>query len=110
MGLDVGVVTISYLEAPESPAYDFLLHLARDVFLGCDDEEYEEDTHDGELYTWGGSWGGNTVVEFSRSYLTWKADGWAKDQSVGAEGQDALQRWIGDLPWSNDMIMLHLGS
>ncbi len=109
MGLDVGVVTIKYLDAPEEPVNKFLLHLARDTSLGGDDEEYEDDTHDDEQYAWGGGNGGNAFVELSRSYVNWKADQWVKGHSVGAEGRDAIQRWISDLPWKNEMIMLHLG-
>ena len=76
MAMDVGVVTINYLERPGEPVRDFLLHLASDLSLGFNDEEYEEETHDDEHYTWGGGWGGNTFVEFSRPYLSWKAEQW----------------------------------
>ncbi len=109
MGLDIGVVTIDYLDRPETPVKEFLFHLATDAFLGCADEEYEEDTNDEEQYIWGGSWGGNTLVEFSRSYLNWKADRWVSNQSIGAEERITIRRWIDELPWENDMVMLHLG-
>ncbi len=109
MGLDVGVVTIKYLDATEKPVNEFLLHLASDASLGYEDEEYEDDTGDDEHYTWGNGWGGNAVVEFSRAYLNWKADQWVSNQGVGAEERDSVRRWISDLPWENDMIMLHLG-
>ena len=109
MGLDVGIVTITYLDSPESPVTEFLLHLASDVSIGYDDEEYEADTHYDEPYKWGGGWAENTLVEFSRPYLNWKADQWVGSQGIGVEERDAVQSWIGDLPWKNDMIMLHLG-
>ena len=109
MGLDVGVVKINYLVAPESPVNEFLLHLASDASLGCEDEEYEEATNDGESYTWGGGWEGNVLVEFSRSYLNWKADRWVNSARIGSEEQTAVRRWIDGLPWENDMVMLHLG-
>ena len=111
MGLDVGVVTIKYLDKPEGPVSEFLLHLANDAYLGCDDEEYEaSDTYDDdELYTWGGGWGGNTLVEVSRPYLNWKVNRWVNGQSIGPDARDTVQHWIDGLPWENDMIMLHLG-
>ena len=110
MGLDVGVVTIEYLDTPERPVSEFLLHLAGDEALGYDDEDYEDATGDDEHYAWGGGWGGNAVVEFSRDYLNWKVDQWVSNQSIGAEERDSVQRWISELPWENDMVMLHLGS
>lgn len=110
MGLDVGVVTIEYLDTSERPVNEFLLHLAGDQSIGYGDEEYEDDTGDDEHYTWGCGWGGNTVVEFSRAYLSWKADQWGSNQSISAGERDSVQGWISDLPWENDMVMLHLGS
>ena len=109
MGMSVGVVTIKYLDEPSEPVRDFLFHLASDVSLGFNDEEYEEETDDVEPYTWGGGWEGNTFVEFSRPYLDWKANQWVNSQDIDTETKDAIQSWIADLPWNNDMIMLHLG-
>jgi hypothetical protein len=52
MGLDVGVVNITYnityLERPEEPIYDFLWAIARGRV--------------GE--SWGGGWVGNALVEY----------------------------------------------
>ena len=109
MAMDVGVVTINYLERPGTPVRDFLFHLASDVSLGFNDEEYEEETHDDEHYTWGGGWGANTFVEFSRPYLGWKANRWATSQGINSVARDTVRRWIADLPWNDDMVMLHLG-
>ena len=108
MGMSVGVVTIKYLDEPRKPTRDFLFDLASDVSLGFSDEEYEEETDDVEPYTWGGGWGANTLVEFSRSYLDWKAERWATRAGVGAEPKGDVQQWIASLPWNDDMIMLHL--
>ena len=109
MRLAVGVVTIKYLNEPDRLVNEFLSHLVDDASLGCDDEEYEVDTHNDEPYMWGGGWEGNMLVEFSRPYLNWKADQWVNSQGIGTETRDAVQRWIDELPWNNDMIMLHLG-
>ncbi len=108
MGMSVGVVTIKYLDEPGKSVRDFLFHLASDVSLGFDDDEYEATTHDDEHYTWGGGWGGNTFVEFSWSYLEWRAGRWVDSEDMGAEGKTALEHWIASLPWQDDMVMLHL--
>ena len=108
MGMSVGVVTITYLDESREPVRDFLFHLASDVSLGFGDEEYEEETDDVEPYTWGGRWGANTFVEFSRPYLDWKAERWVNRVGVDAEAKGYVQQWVANLPWNDDMIMLHL--
>jgi hypothetical protein len=69
MGLDVGVVKITYLDRPIQPMYDFLLALA----AGDLDED------------WGGGWEGNAFVEFMRQNLIEKADDWAERRGLGPE-------------------------
>ena len=110
MGMSVGVVTIKYLDEPGKPVLDFLSHLMDDLFLGEGDTEYEERyDFDDELYTWGGRWDGNGLVEFSRHYLDWRVGKWADRVGIDAKGKATLNNWIADLPWNDDNIMFHLG-
>ena len=92
MGLDVGVVKIAYLERPDEPTYNFLWDLAAG--------ELDED--------WGGGWDGNAFVEFAREQLVQQATQWSSRRNLGGNERDTLQRWIDDLPWEGDTIMLHL--
>ena len=92
MGLDVGVVKIAYLERPGEPTYNFL----RDLAAG----ELDED--------WGGGWDGNAFVEYRREQLTAQAIQWVLRRNLGDNERDTLRRWIDDLPWDGDTIMLHL--
>ncbi|MBM3943093.1 MAG: hypothetical protein FJ316_09260 [SAR202 cluster bacterium] len=92
MGLDVGVVNITYLEYPNEPVYDFLCALAGG--------ELGED--------WGGGWGGNALVEFRKYSLLQKAGNWAEDKGLATQERELLRQWIEDLPWRNDDIMLFL--
>jgi hypothetical protein len=92
MRLDVGVVKITYLNRPAQPMYDFLLALAAG--------ELEED--------WGGSWEGNAFVEFIRENLVQEANVWAERKGLSPEEQAELQKWVEELPWDGDNIMLHL--
>ena len=92
MGLDIGVVRITYLDRPGQPVYDFLRALAAGDFF---DE------------SWGGGWAGNALVEFQREQLLREASDWAQDQGLGAPGRDALRQWIEALSWDGDTIMLH---
>ncbi len=88
MGLDVGVVTIKYIEMPLQPVYGFLGHMAVDINLGWQDPDYENDPNYAcDPYTWGGGWEGNTLVDYSRSYLSWKAVQWTDTQGISPRGK-----------------------
>ena len=108
MGLDVGVVTIKYLERPGQPVYAFLCHMAGDINLGLYDSEYENDAdYPGYPYTWGGGWEGNTLVDYSQPYLSWKAAQWADRQGISSQEKEELERWIAGLLWNDaDMVTL----
>jgi hypothetical protein len=92
MGLDVGVVNITYLDRPEEPMYDFLWALAEGS-LGED---------------WGGGWEGNALVEYQKENLIRKANDWAESKGLGQQELTQLLQWVEQLPWSGDDIMLHL--
>jgi hypothetical protein len=92
MGLDVGVVKITYLDRPAEPMYDFLLALAAG--------ELDED--------WGGGWSGNAIVEFMKGSLVEQAKDWADSKGFSPEKQNELRQWVEELPWDGDNIVLHL--
>jgi hypothetical protein len=92
MGLDVGVVNITYLERPDEPIYDFLWAMASGQ-LGED---------------WGGGWEGNALVEYERENLIEKATEWADGQGLEAQERTQLLQWVDELPWDGDAVMLHL--
>jgi len=92
VGLDIGVVRVSYLERPSQPVYDFLWNLASTV-CGAD---------------WGGSWEGNAFVEFTRRHLLSKARRYAREQKLLEDDFAKLLDWIRDLPWDGNTIMLRL--
>ena len=91
MGIDVGVVKISYLERPEEPVYSFLWWLA------------ERAGHDG----WGGGWGENSFLETDRRRLLSKARGYARKQGMSQDDLAQLLSWVRELPWDGNVIMLH---
>ncbi len=105
MRLIVGVVTINYFDEPTGVVRDFLVDLTARFDLGDADPEYEEeDDYDGDHYTWCN----DGIVEFSRHYLNWKMDKWTDSEGIPVERKAEVQRWIADLPWKNDYVMLHL--
>ena len=99
MGLDVGVVTIEYLERPGQPMYGFLQDLVVDPGMGWEDDD-----------TWGGSWDNNGLYEFNRVGLRKRANNWANNKRLGQAEKVKLRRWINSLPWQDDLITLHLGN
>ena len=103
MGLDVGVVTVNYLKRPGEPVYRFLFDLMLDPYTGRGDDLEDDDA-------WGGSWDNNGLYEFSRVGLRKRANNWANAHSFGPSEKAKLRRWIRNLPWEGEHIMLHLGN
>ena len=104
MSLDVGVVTIEYMDSPAPPIEEFLFDLLLNPYTGVDDDENDDDEF------WGGSWSGNGLFEFGRSGLITRAGKWADDHDISPLDRTALLSWVEALPWHDDMVMLHLGS
>ena len=102
MGLDVGVVSIEYLKRPEQPMYGFLQDLMADPDTGTELDPYDY------APGWGDGWEGSAFYEFERDVLLRRADGWAMKKNLDATDRTVLLRWIDDLPYRGDAIMLHL--
>jgi len=92
MGIDVGVVRISYLDRPRQPIYNFLWWLA------------EHAGHD----EWGGGWCDNAFLETDQTRLISKAELYARQQSMSQDQLGQLLSWVRELPWDGNVIMLHL--
>ena len=102
MGLDVGVVTIQYLDQPREPVYAFLNELLNEAAVGLEAEEDDE-------FVWDASWAGNGLVEFDQGYLERRTTQWATDRNLSDAERAALADWVSALPWKdNGIIMLHL--
>ena len=104
MGLDVGVVSIQYLERPGQPMYRFLQDLMVNPKVGMSADEDDAES------AWGGSWEGNAFYEFHRDALTKRANGWADQNDVNEDARAMLINWLINLPGQSDHIMLHLGN
>ncbi len=102
MGLDVGVVSIEYLERPAQLMYGFLQDLMADPDVGTEFDPFDY------VPGWGDGWEGNAFYEFDRDVLLRRADGWAVKKNLDAVERAMLLRWVDDLPYRGDAIMLHL--
>ena len=105
MAMDVWAVKTEYLhlKRPSSPTYDFLFDLMLDPYAGQGDDPWDGDT-------WGGSWDKNGLYEFSRISLRKRALNWANSHNLSQAEKAKLRRWIRNLPWQDDLIMLHMGN
>ena len=92
MGLDVGVVKITYMARPEQPMYDFLFALA-----GM-----------GRATEWAGGWDGNTFLELTRRKMAAFARLHCRRNGLSATDRGRINEWIDTLPWEDDYVMLHL--
>ncbi len=102
MALDIGVVTIEYLDRPAKPMYAFLQDLTLDQDLSAEGDSGD----DGE---WGGSWANNGLYEFRRVGLRQRANDWAALKGLGQVEKAALEAWVSSLPWKDERVMLHIG-
>ena len=93
MGLDVGVVKIEYLDRPREPVYGFLWSLA---------DQFSD-------FEWGEVWEGNAFIELTELNMLTRAAIYATEHNLTAQETYDLENWIKTLPWSGDLIMLHLG-
>lgn len=104
MGLDVGVVSIEYLERPGQPMHGFLQDLMADPDTGRELDPFDYQ------YSWGDGWEGNAFYEFERDVLLRRADSWAMQKRLDASDRAVLLQWVDGLPYRGDTIMLHLGN
>ena len=102
MAMDVGVVTIKYLDHPPRLVSEFLSDFSSGSLLGLEGTESDEEA-------WGGGWGRDSLLEFSRSHMERRAQEWADLGDADPAVRETLRNWIAALPWQNDTIMLHLG-
>ena len=104
MGLDIGIVSIDYLDRPGQPMYRFMWDLMADPEVGLDDTPGDEDG-----YWDGGGNGESAFLEFTRGGLLNRASGLADVQNLNDRERSLLLNWIESLPYRGDAIMLHLG-
>ena len=92
MGLDVGVVSINYLDRPSEAAYNFAWHLMH-TSLDAD---------------WSVSEGVNAFVEYTRDTMSSQMEKYLSSVKLAPYEKDAVRAWVKELPWRGDVIMLHL--
>ena len=90
MGLDIGIISITYLDRPEGRAYDFAQELAESSAL------------DGYMQGDGNSW-----APFTRGGVMRRLEEFSKRHSLSVQEQTEVRAWVESLPWDGDLIELH---
>ena len=93
MGLDVGVVSINYLERPVGSTYDFLWYL----------------NFNAEEADWITGSEGSTFIEIARETMDEQVRRFQSENKLSQNGFERVRHWIDSLPWKGDVIMLHFG-
>lgn len=93
MGLDVGVVSINYLDRPVDKTYDFLWYL----------------NHNAEEADWLTGAEGSTFIEITSDTMDEQLCRFQSENRLSPDDVEGVQRWIASLPWKGDVIMLHFG-
>lgn len=90
MGLDIGIISIQYLERPHGIAYRFAWELA------------VEASTDGYMHGDGNNWGA-----FSRRQVRRMLDSFARQEALTQEQKTEIQSWVNSLPWDGANVELH---
>lgn len=93
MGLDVGVVSINYLERPIGVIYRFLWYL----------------NHNAEEADWLTGSEGSTFIELTDDTMDEQVRRFQSQNKLSPSDLEGVRRWIDALPWKNGVIMLHFG-
>ena len=90
MGLDIGIISIEYLERPRGIAYEFAWELAVEASVG------------GYMYGEGNNWGA-----LSKGQVSGLIDTFAQQKALTREQTTEIRSWVESLPWDGDDIELH---
>ena len=85
MGMDIGIISINYLQRPRGVVYEFAQHMAA------------EGAFNAYMFGEGGSW-----IPFSlRQTLRLLAD-YAREHNLSKAQREEIRRWLATLPWFGD--------
>ncbi len=82
MGLDIGIITIQYLERPRGMAYEFAWELAVEASVG------------GYMHGEGNNWGA-----FTQRQVLEMLEEFAETRRLDASAKREVLAWVESLPW-----------
>ena len=91
MGLDIGIIRVTYLPRPSGLAYEFAREMAQDWEAG----EWARGEGEANLY-------------FERRHLRRLLRDFCRERKVPFKEEAAIWAWLDSLPWTTeDMLELH---
>ena len=90
MGLDIGIISITYLDRPLGRAYDFAQELAQQTIW------------DGYMSGNGNSWG-----PFTRDGVMKRLEEFSIEHSLSTQEQAEVREWVESLPWNDGSLDFH---
>ena len=91
MGLDIGIISIQYLERPSGHSYRFMWEMAIEASVA------------GYMSGDGNNWG-----YFYKHEVRELLDAFAKREGLSSEDEQTVWAWVESLQWmDNDLIELH---
>jgi len=90
MGLDIGIIKITYLDRPRGWAYRFAWEMA------------VEASANGYMHGEGNNWG-----PFTKEQVREMLEEFARDKGLTTSEKNKLWRWVNSLPWEGRYIELH---
>ena len=90
MGLDVGIINVTYLDRPRGDAYRFAWELAVEASVN------------GYMHGEGNNWG-----YFSKDQVRAMLDDFALRKNFSQEAKAQVWAWVESLPWDGEDIELH---
>ena len=90
LGLDIGTLSISFLERPGEAAYEFAWEMAAQANV------------DGYMGGDGNCWGA-----FTKEQVRGMLSDFSSDNGLSSRQEAAVWAWVESLPWDGDDIELH---
>lgn len=92
MGLDIGIISINYLERPQGIAYEFAWELAQEASIG------------GYMYGEGNNWSA-----FTQRKVLIMLDQFVVDKRLDSAAKGEILQWLRLLPWDGWQDDLDIG-
>ena len=90
MALDIGIISVTYLDRPLGRAYDFAMKMAQDAVW------------DGYMRGVGNSWGA-----FTKDEVIEQLEEFSLEHGLSVQERTGVMDWVESLPWDGDLIDLH---
>ena len=90
MALDIGIISVTYLDHPSGRAYDFAMEMAQGAVW------------DGYMHGIGNSWG-----VFSKDEVMEMVEEFSLERGLSVQERTGVMEWVESLPWNDGSLDFH---